>query len=118
MSPIGSSPSAHSSSTYTWQVAQLQLPPHSPTMPAMPLRTAADMTDSPTWASTMRSAPPSVMKTTLGMRTPIQFLVLPFYLNAARRMPQEPHRAGSLTAGHRDTVGQPGDHFVESADVA
>src|SRR5271155_4965385 len=57
-------------SIYPWQVAQLQQPPQSPTMPGTELSTAARMTEVPTLASTMCSVPSCPMKTTLNTDAP------------------------------------------------
>src|SRR6478735_12267580 len=56
------------SSTYTWQVAQAQAPPHSASIPGTLLRIAVSMTVEPSSASTVRPAPLESLKVIFGIR--------------------------------------------------
>ena len=58
---------AKSSATWTWQVAQLISPPHSPTMPGTSLLTARFIAEIPAEASNVRVRPSAVSKVTWGI---------------------------------------------------
>lgn len=63
----------HSSSTYTWQVAQAQAPPHSASMPGTALRMAFSITVEPFSASTSKRVPSNAMKVIFAMHKPCQY---------------------------------------------